>query len=175
MWCTVRSSIAKQFLPKFDLPLFDTIVTFWKMWKCMYIPWYSNTHVLNMNLMELINHRIMFSKWSYRVVEMAPSCSWSDPQRTPETMEEKRKHRNKHDRECHAAETAEQKEHRLNKCRTKDRAKHAAHAAAEIVLHRYTPLNGCGHMRLLLRHQNRERWEECVYMAHAHGPRTPVT
>ena len=29
-------------------------------------------------------------------------------------MEEKRKHRNKRDRECHAAETAEQKEHRLN-------------------------------------------------------------
>ena len=79
---------------------------------------------------------------SFRVVEMAPSCSQSDPQKTPETTEEKRKHRNKCDRECHAAETAEHKEHRLNKCRMKDRARHAAHAAAKVVLHSCTPLKG---------------------------------
>ena len=77
-----------------------------------------------------------------------------------------RRLRNKRDRECCAAETAEQKEHRLNKCWTKDRARQAAHAAAEVVLRSYIPLN--------VRHQNRERSEECVYMPHAHAPPTQV-
>ena len=46
-------------------------------------------------------------------------------------MEEKRKHRIERDRACRAAETAEQKEHRLSNPRTKDRARHAR-AATEV-------------------------------------------
>ena len=64
---------------------------------------------------------------------MAPSCSRSDPQRTPQTTEEKRKHRIECDRACCAAETADQKEHRLSKPRTKDRARRDSRAAAEVV------------------------------------------
>ena len=44
---------------------------------------------------------------------MAPSCSRSDPRNTLQTTEEKRKRRIECDRVRRAAETAEQKEHRL--------------------------------------------------------------
>ena len=67
------------------------------------------------------------------VVNMAPLCSRSDTQRTSQTMEEKRRHRIERDRARCAAETAEQKEHRLSKPRTKDRARRDSRAAAEVV------------------------------------------
>ena len=59
---------------------------------------------------------------------MAPSCSpRSDPRRTPKTTEKKRKQNRM---ACGAAETAEQKEHRVSNPRTKDRARRAASACS---------------------------------------------
>ena len=55
-------------------------------------------------------------------------------------MEEKSKHRIACDGVCHTTETAEQKEHRLSNPRTKDKARHAARVAAEVVLHSQTQI-----------------------------------
>ena len=74
------------------------------------------------------------------VVGMAPSCSQSDPQTTLQTTEKKSKHGIEHDRARRTAETAEQKEHRLSKPRTKDRARRAGHAAAEVVSRSHTQI-----------------------------------
>ena len=67
------------------------------------------------------------------VVDMAPLCSRSDPQRTPQTTEEKRKDRVERDRAHHAAETAEQKEHRLSPEQKILGARRDSRAAAEVV------------------------------------------
>ena len=59
-------------------------------------------------------HFIVLSKQSCRhpsIFDMEPSCSQSDPQITPQTTEEKMKHRNECDRGHYTAETVE---HRLS-------------------------------------------------------------
>ena len=55
-----------------------------------------------------------------------------------QTTEEKRKHRIECDRAY--AETAEQREHRLSNPRTRDKARHAACAAAEVILCSHTQI-----------------------------------
>ena len=70
---------------------------------------------------------------------MALSCCRSDPQRTPQTTEEKRRHRTECDRACRTVKTAEQKEHRVGKPRTTDKARCAAHAVTEVVSSIATP------------------------------------
>ena len=68
---------------------------------------------------------------------MAQSCSRNDPRKTPQKTEEPE--RETYDRTTvmlivlRAAETAEQKEHRLSKPGTKEKARCAARAAAEVV------------------------------------------
>ena len=77
---------------------------------------------------------------------MAPLCSQSDPRRNPQTTKEKRKHRIERDRVRHAAETADQKEHRV--IPGQDRVRCVARAAAEVVSHSHRR-----NARLLLRRQ----------------------
>ena len=63
---------------------------------------------------------------------MAQTCSQSDPR---STCKQRRSLKGKLriERDSRAVETAEQKEHRLSKPRTKKKARRAAHAAAEVV------------------------------------------
>ena len=73
---------------------------------------------------------------------MAQSCSRSDPRRTPQTTEEPKKETyNQMWQLAHrAVKTTEQEVHRLSKPRTKEKARCAARAAAEVVLWDYCSL-----------------------------------
>ena len=67
-------------------------------------------------------------------------CVLKVAHKDPQTMEEERKHRIECDGACHTTETAEHKEHRLSNPRTKDKARHAACTAAEVVLSSHTQI-----------------------------------
>ena len=73
---------------------------------------------------------------------MAPLCSQNDPQRAPQLNNRERKENIESNLTERSALLKQQskKEHRLSKPRTKDRARHAACASAEVVLHGYTQI-----------------------------------
>ena len=122
-------------------------------------------HVLKVKLQGCQNGTIVFSKW---------------PTKNPGNNGGEKETQKQRWQKVSCCWTAEQKEHRLNKCRTKDRARHAAHAAAEVVLHRYTLLNGVWPIETTACWDTRTEGdqittEECVYMQHAHALPTPCS
>ena len=66
------------------------------------------------------------------VIDMAQTCSRSDPQRTCK-QRRSLKEKLRIESDSRAVETAEQKDHRLSNPRTKEKARRAARAAAEVV------------------------------------------
>ena len=102
-----------------DTPRYTLDLRYWYQWKCTGPGQRNSTSLVFIVCMVL------------EIQLMVPSCSQNDPRRTPQTMEERRKHRTEFDRVYRTAETAEQKEHRVTKLRTKDGARRAGHADAE--------------------------------------------